>query len=96
MNIISDDASDVFGEVDLEKKQMYKKMVFSMIISTDMSFHNQLCKDFEAIEFKERSKETISANELKVIFIVKMFFILIVSKVETIKIIKFVSFFLNF
>lgn len=75
MNIISQDASDIFGNVDLEKKQLYKKMVFSMIISTDMTFHNQLCKDFEAIDFKEKTQATISSNELKVLdFYFKKFF----------------------
>lgn len=69
MNIISHDDSDVFGNVDLGKKQLYKQMVYSMIIYTDMTFHNQLCKDFQSIPFSQRSNETLSTNELKVCFL---------------------------
>lgn len=66
-DIISSPNCDIFGESDFASKQKLKQVVFSTIIYTDMSFHNQLCADFVAIDFKSASKNNISNNDLKVV-----------------------------
>lgn len=52
--------------MSLASKQKLKQVVFSTILYTDMSFHNQLCSDFMAIDFKSTNQKNISNNHLKV------------------------------
>jgi len=66
-DIISSSDCEVFGAVDFQVKQKLKQLVFSMIINTDMSFHNQLCNDFKKIDFKNKTRSNIDTNEIKVL-----------------------------
>ena len=53
--------------MDFRLKQNLKEIVFSTIIYTDMTLHNQLCEDFTAIDFNAKDQNNISENEIKVI-----------------------------
>ena len=66
-NILSSQNCQIFGYQSFEKIEWFKQLVFSMIIFTDMSFHNQLYKDFISINFEGKNKNTLSDNEMKVI-----------------------------
>ena len=59
-NILSIKNNNIFAGLGYEKEQYYKQLVYSMILYTDMTFHNQLVKDFSEIEFNEteRSRDT--------------------------------------
>ena len=58
--------NNIFGDISFDKLNKMKQMIFSMILFTDMAFHNQLVQDFGEIDFSESSKGALSDNDLKV------------------------------
>ena len=65
-NILGRPDCDVLGEQDFLKRNELKQLVYSLILYTDMAFHNQLFNDFKEIQLSDKSEGNLSFNELKV------------------------------
>lgn len=65
-NILSKPGCDVLGEQDFQKRSQMKQMVYSLILYTDMAFHNKLFGDFRKIQLGEKGNEKVSFSDLKV------------------------------
>ena len=66
-NIISNKNANLFSGFSFEKVNKIKQAIFSMILFTDMSFHNQLIEDFSKINFSNVSENSLNEEDKKVI-----------------------------
>lgn len=69
-NIISNKNNNLFSHLSFDELNKTKQSIFSMILFTDMSFHNKLVDDFSKIDFLNVSENSLNYENKKVFKII--------------------------